>query len=111
MSWKYVVIRKGNQEIPVIFPDTLVHADMAEAVQRIFVEAAMETVPPVMVEDQMAKTRIRSYILDALPIVSAGEIDFRVQHVGGRSLTLNINSRPPDRALITTWEYTKGVGL
>ena len=88
MAWKYVMFQHGDTfRVPILFPDKLVHADIAE---RLF---------PCM--PIPAKTRI----------VSAGMIEqLYVEGVYGKSETLNINSlEKEDQETINYLTYRHGI--
>lgn len=74
-----------KRRLPIIFPDILVHADMAAAVQSL----------PMMGE--------------AKPI-AAGSIDLLVGSCHGKSTTLNVASNEADDAeLINAFPYFHGI--
>lgn len=83
MGWKYIVIRTPTHDIPVIFPDCLVHKDVAISLSR--------TKP---LRDVGAE------------VISAGELYVLANGVGGESTTLEIKSRgEDDQRLIDSMEY------
>lgn len=90
MSWKYVMLRTkvGTLEIdvPVIFPDKLVHADVARAIA-----------PLLPGKFEYA--------------VGAGQVNMlEVRSVEGRSESMGIASRGHhDAKVINTYDYTHGV--
>lgn len=71
--------------MPIIFPSTMVHAEVAKAVEGLF--------PPGM------------------EVVSAGDINLVMSdiHVSGQSATLNLDSRPEDAAIIKMHDYLQGL--
>lgn len=76
-------------KLPVIFPDVLVHRDMAAHLKEI------------------AWSTWRSCRVN---VVSAGEINFEVHECFGKSESLNVNSRKErDADTISTYNYTRGV--
>lgn len=88
MSWKYIVFGAGLMEIPVIFPDRLVHVDVAKAIVR-------------------ALPRVR---VVACKVVSAGMLEFPSLECHGRSETLGIDSRgEEDSRLILMYDYLHGI--
>lgn len=89
MEMKYVMFRVGtdDRKVPVLFPQELVHACIAEAVHTM---------------DGM---------LGAVPI-SAGSVrmdGLRVFCCFGRSESLKLESHPDDAAIIRTVNYTHGL--
>lgn len=84
---KYVMIRRGGQVLPIIFPDFLVHSDIAEAV--------------IGVLENMDGDKL-------LPreVVSAGDVSIPVAGCSGSSETLGVGSRYlTDDQLITFGHY------
>ena len=88
MGFKYVMLEIDNgafkRRLPIIFPDILVHADVAAAVQSL----------PMMGE--------------AKPI-AAGSIDLMAAACHGRSSTLNVSAGETDAELINTFPYFHGM--
>lgn len=93
MGWKYVMVENkiGDTKFlfPVIFPDKLVHLQVANAVHRI----------------------MPGYHSNGCRVVSAGKIEhIEVLGLGGASETLGIGSKPrEDTATIESCSYTHGV--
>jgi len=88
MGWKYVVITNKLADYPIIFPDKLVHIEVATVCRLI--------VPTI---DK----------IEPMP-VSAGDIGYlEVEGIGGWSSTLQMNSRPIDERLINTYPYLHGI--
>lgn len=88
MGWKYVMIENHLAAYPIIFPDKLVHIEVA-TVMRLVVPA------------------IRGKF--AMP-VSAGMIeDLAVGGVGGDSETLKMASRHEDADIINRYKYFHGI--
>jgi len=83
---KYIMFEKsvpgGVQRIPIIFPDQLVHVDVAEAIQNI-----------------IGKGRP----------VSAGSLAVHVFSVSGESTTLGLKHNPEDMGTICLWDYFHGL--
>lgn len=89
MGWKYVVLSDGMFELPIIFPDALIHADVAEVLK-----------PKMPAAEKGRKWEV----------VSAGTIEMiSATGVGGNSKTLNMKSRPDDAALILSYPYLHGI--
>jgi len=94
MAWKYVMFRvtigETSWKLPVIFPDKLVHADVAAHLE-------------VCVADTFKLAKIET--------VSAGAIEsVLVSGIGGRSETLGISSKPrEDSDTICGYSYFHGV--
>ncbi|HAF2130143.1 TPA: hypothetical protein G9F27_004414 [Salmonella enterica] len=89
---KYIILRlegKIPREVPVIFPNLLVHADVASAITNM-----------IQADTDTSITGIR--------VVSAGFCDTAVG-CHGRSESLNITSRDIDDAVINTVDYTFGL--
>ena len=86
---KYVFLEKKNKGdntatmYPIIFPNGLIHADIAEAVC-------------VFIKEKYG---------DDLFVTSAGEIYVGVSSVGGNSTTLQLAARPEDKGYINTIDY------
>lgn len=102
MGYKYIIVRKGNQELPFIFPDNCVHSLMFKCV-RAMTKAEVKAMYP-MATDKMLKD-----VADSLKVVGAGSITFDVGNASGGSETLNVQSRPSDKTLIQSFPYTHGV--
>lgn len=89
MGFKYVMLEIDNgafkRRLPIIFPDILVHADVAAAIQQI--QGMAEAKP-----------------------VSAGSIDLFAEACHGKSTTLNVASNwEGDAKLINTFPYFHGI--
>lgn len=89
MGFKYVMLEMPcggvKRRVPIIFPDILVHADVAAAVQKL----------PMMGEAQP---------------VSAGDIDLLASNCHGKSSTLNLQSCGDDDAeTINAFPYFHGI--
>ncbi|EEG5670946.1 hypothetical protein G3G77_002000 [Salmonella enterica] len=92
---KYIILRldgKIPREVPVIFPDLLVHADVAEAMT-------------AMIKEDSSNTNITN-----VRVVSAGFCNTAVECFG-KSESLDIASRDIDDTVINTWDYTFGLLL
>ena len=91
MGFNYIVFRTGEnqsgtaREFPIVYPDLLVHEDVA---------IAMKTLPS----------------LKDATVVSAGSMDLSTGQCWGRSSTLKIESRgEEDRQLINSYPYFHGI--
>lgn len=77
------------QQIPIIFPGDLVHADVAQAMQRVFHQMRREARP-----------------------VSAGMLRVNAMYVNGMSETLSLKSRGEfDEIIINTHPHMHGLGF
>lgn len=101
MAWKYVIVKVGNTEVPVIFPSRMVHALVVDHIKDYFVGEAK------MVTPFLAKASLRQ-LRDQLVAVSAGECEIIVRSASGSSETLGIASRPDDKNRINMHPYTGG---
>lgn len=85
---KYVVVKVGNNAYPVIFPDHLVHEDMANAVIEVLRKA-------------------RPSDGHTAAAISAGDVTIFDAECSGRSSTLDMESRgDTDSLLIRVGHYT-----
>lgn len=83
MGWKYVIIRTRTHDIPVLFPDCLVHVEVARAVCKIR-----------HLEEQGAEP------------LSAGDLQIMAGSCFGESETLKLKSREDeDDACINSFMY------
>lgn len=103
MAWKYVVVRAGNQEIPLIFPGHLVHASMSELLRDYLVDVAAAVMPPSL---HLASTFEK--LREQVQPVAAGEITFDIGACTGGSETLGLKARPEDARLIGGYNYNHG---
>lgn len=86
MSMKYVMIRRGHQSFPVIFPEHMVHEDVAQAII-------------TMLDAQEGKHKARS--------IAAGDCSVREVICAGSSSTLKMESRgKQDENLILMGSYS-----
>ena len=44
-DYKYIILEKGNQELPVIFPGNFVHAHVAETIRVMLAMEALSLMP------------------------------------------------------------------
>ncbi|HKO43361.1 MAG TPA: hypothetical protein VJU84_08725 [Pyrinomonadaceae bacterium] len=95
MGFKYIVIEverreAGKQRLPIIFPDIMVHAHVAEAVKKL-----------PNFQDPFGSTP---------KVVSAGDVQITALCSGG-SETLDLTSDEGDSSLINTFAYYHGLIL
>lgn len=104
MGMKYVMFRTQTnpaRDWPVIFPDTMVHLDVANAVVRAWEIGQREA--------------MRDGILGKKPMVrilpvSAGSVRLGGEAiVSGESETLNMHAMPEDATTINLFEYFHGI--
>lgn len=90
---KYIIFRKGKFEVPIIFPNTFVHAMVADAMKRY-----------AMLERQVIGRH------EPLVSVAAGEVQFGDGvNCFGKSATLKLESRgEEDAQLIAMSDYGAG---
>lgn len=93
-DWKYVMWEANGAMVPILFPNTLIHAEVA----------------------RYAGGAVRQHVIATRPnnwsssVVSAGFVSsLLVTGVHGESETLGIKSREEDRGFINTWPYTHGM--
>jgi hypothetical protein len=104
MPWKYVIVRLGNdRELPVIFPESMVHSEMANALKAYYGNEAQ-----FLANGQLTDDAVR-VIHDSVVPVAAGHCEVRVLGAQGRSETLQLDSRPEDTDLINGHPYTHGI--
>lgn len=103
MSWKYIVVRLANREVPVIFPTSMVHAEMAECVKELYAREAQ-----FLANGQLRPENLQT-IKDAVVPVAAGECSIIVEGVGGNSETLKLTPRAGDAAWLTLFPYHHGL--
>lgn len=83
---KYVMMMTAEgKKFPIIFPDDLVHEEVAKA---------------------MANYDDPAFFFTATP--NAGDIEMDVVHVGGKSTSLRVESGAEDELLISYADYTHG---
>jgi len=102
MGYKYIIVRKGNQELPFIFPENCVHSLMFRAV-RMMTKLEIKTIYP-SASEKMLKDAV-----DSLKVVGAGSITLDVGSATGSSGTLKVQSRPGDASAIQSFPYTHGL--
>ena len=85
---KYIMLKLSDERlVPVIFPNSLIHSEMANAVQSMLLQVHELTCEPV----------------------SAGDIQFSDVFCSGKSSTLKLDSRPSDAELIEGYDYNHGI--
>jgi hypothetical protein len=85
---KYVMIRRGGQVLPIIFPEFLVHEDVANAIIGVLENMDGPNLQP-------------------REVVSAGDVTVPLASCDGSSQTLGIGSRyNQDERLITFGQYS-----
>lgn len=104
MAWKYVIVRAGNQEIPLIFPSHLVHQSMSELLRDYLVDVAASVMPP-----SLAIASTFEKLREQIQPVAAGEITFDVGACTGGSETLGLRARTEDAKLIGGYNYNHGI--
>lgn len=82
---KYIMLQRGEQTVPVIFPDFLNHNDVARQMCGVF-------------------------DLSRATPVSAGSIELVALSTSGKSTTLELDAKEEDAALINTYDYFHGLG-
>jgi hypothetical protein len=103
MSWKYIIFQAGNREIPVIFPEDLVHSVMADAMRFYMMKVAHEMANGVLSREALAK------LADELKPVSAGFVTLDIGSCSEGSETLKLKARPDDARRLRTHPYTHGI--
>jgi len=83
---KYIVLKADDILIPVIFPNFMVHSEVAR-----WVGAMLNRVHSMPNEP-----------------VSAGETHFTNVKCVGKSITMGLEASPRDAAMIETYDYTHG---
>lgn len=85
MSFKYIMLNDGLHDIPIIFPDRLVHESVASS----------------LLQHEEHKN---------LKVVSAGSVDIGLDcSCYGKSETLKLESRPEDGRVISMYPYMHGI--
>ncbi len=89
-DWKYIMLRHETEKVtidyPIIFPNQLIHSDVAEMMSRIPINGQ----------------RVR------MGKVSAGFLNFMASGTYGHSESMNLESRAADRAIINLMPYAGG---
>lgn len=80
---KYIMLLKGQQRYPIIFPEDLVHIEVAEHLKDI----------PT---------------LSGAEVVSAGTVLMVATAVDGKSSSLKVRSAMIDSTVINVWDYSRG---
>jgi hypothetical protein len=95
MGFKYVMFKVPLSKdtevlIPIIFPDKLVHADVAENLKQTVATSC-------------------SCKIEEVTVQSAGEINIDVLECYGKSTTLKVSSDPEDEKVIQMYPYMHGI--
>lgn len=89
---KYVMLevslKEVKKKVPIIFPDFMIHEDIAKAAVNILSQ---------------------HHNLYEAEVVSAGDLNLYVESVSGRSTTLGIKADSLDREVINNYEYCHGM--
>lgn len=100
---KYVVMKVGGQEMPVIFPNHMVHVEVAGAIKAMY--AAIANAASGNILSQTA----RQEVINSVQAISAGDYNQISGECSGSSSTLNLPSRgKADTRLIAMHDYTGG---
>lgn len=89
---KYIMLKVSLQDgltklVPIIFPDFMVHEDVAEVIKVcLAMQHKMES-----------------------EVYSAGEITFEEPHCSGKSETLKVDASDADSAIIAMYDYFHGL--
>lgn len=102
MAWKYVIMRVGNNEVPIIFPEHLVHSAMADALRDYYAKIAQ-----TMSGNLLSPQAIEKLKQEIVP-VSAGEVRLDVGPCSGRSETLGVEAREDDGQFLNSYNYHHG---
>jgi hypothetical protein len=103
MAWKYVILRTGNREVPIIFPESLVHAGVAEAMKSYFAAVAVTMSSGMLSEESVGK------LVADIGVVAAGEVAIDIGSASGGSETLGVQSRPTDSKWLQAYPYHHGL--
>lgn len=101
---KYIVLRIEDREVPIIFPDTLVHSMVADAIRDVFARERIESGKYDVSARSMRKFR------EGIRPVAAGDINLGFVTCSGKSSTLKVESRGrADDQMIETYDYFHGI--
>lgn len=104
MAWKYIVVRVGNRmEVPIIFPQHMVHSEVAAMVKGYYALEGQRS------SGGLLSAQALNGLFDAVVPVSAGETLISVASCFGGSETLQLKARPTDRTLLHSYAYTGGI--
>jgi hypothetical protein len=103
MAWKYIVLRLANREVPIIFPESLVHRQVAEAITGMYAQTAVE------MSNGMLTAAALDKLTEAIVPVAAGEVTLDIGKASGGSETLGVRSRPTDSAWLRNYSYHHGI--
>lgn len=93
MSWKFIMWAVGDRHYPIIFPEELVHSEVAQRIHPLFVQMAKS-----MPSDTI-RTPVSAGFIDGLVCTSANR----------ESETMSMGSRPQDTGIINRHPYDKGM--
>lgn len=100
--WKYVVVKTGPREWPVIFPPHMIHVLMAEsAIDYVMREVILER--PDLTPEMYQSIR------DNIKVVSAGDVVVSFEATHGKSESLRIQARESDYRMFSGIQYTHGI--
>lgn len=92
-DWKYIMWEANGAKVPVLFPNVLIHSDVADMMS-------------VVIRDHVITSQRSNW---SSQVISAGFISqLLVTGVHGKSETLELGSDEGDRSIINTWPYTNG---
>lgn len=103
MGWKYVMLQVGDRAMPIIFPEELVHAHVAGAMQ-----LAVEALDP---KKDLRPRQCESMLeRGTAPVRSAGFVEgLACAIVIGESESLGVKSDDDDTQIINNHPYEKGM--
>lgn len=104
MSWKYIVMQVGNREVPVIFPEHMVHSLMAERMKDYFGLIVLEAMPLGLgTPDQLQR------LTQMFKPVAAGSVELEIGACSGGSESLGLEARADDARFLRTYNYHHGI--
>lgn len=87
--YKYIILRVGGRDVPIIFPDHLVHSLVVDAMKQYYIKEAREL----------------GREWGPITPVAAGSVDLTVESCHGESTTLNLKPRENDAAYLQYGGY------
>jgi hypothetical protein len=102
-QFKYIMVKVGNAEYPVIFSGNMVHSLVAHAIKESFVEAAFGVMP-----HELRTVENAAKLMDGMKVVGAGSITIDVAVCSGSSETLGVAARGHDAERIRMHPYDAG---
>lgn len=109
MAWKYVMLQVGDRAMPIIFPEELVHAHVAGAMQQVI--GAIKG-PHQRFNEKQLETRLRDaeYREDGAPVRSAGFVEGLACAIAmGESESIGVKADEEDTQIINNHPYEKGM--